>query len=64
METVNSQAGEAVLILMALWWLCGGYVFPVVVKPETLTLMINLTFKVKVNHFPINTDFKQNVLKL
>ena len=21
---------------MALWWLCGGYVFPVVVKPENL----------------------------
>ena len=22
---------------MAVWWLCGGYVFPVVVKPEILT---------------------------
>ena len=29
---------------MAHWWLCGGYVFPVVVKPEILTL------EVKVNH--------------
>ena len=26
---------------MAIWWLYGGYVFPVVVKPE------NLTFQVK-----------------
>ena len=24
---------EAVLVLMALWWLYGGYVYPVVVKP-------------------------------
>ena len=29
------------LVLMALWWLYGGYVFPVVVRPE------NLTFQVK-----------------
>ena len=33
----NSQACEAVLVLMALWWLCGGYVFPVVVKLVILT---------------------------
>ena len=25
---------------MALWWLCGGYVFPVVVKPEILTFKV------------------------
>ena len=27
-------------ILMALWWLCGGYAFPVVVKPDILTFEI------------------------
>ena len=25
---------------MALWWLCGGYVFPVVVKMEILTFNV------------------------
>ena len=36
---------------MALLWLCGGYgyVFPVVVKPESSTFKLNLTLKVKAN---------------
>ena len=25
---------------MALWWLCGGYVFPVVVKPQILSFEV------------------------
>ena len=37
----NNQACEAVQVLMAPWWLYGGYVFPVVVKLE------NWTFQVK-----------------
>ena len=31
------QGSETVQVLMALWWLCGGYVFQVVVKLETFT---------------------------
>ena len=27
---------------MALWWLCGGYIFPVMVKPEILTFKVKL----------------------
>ena len=38
---MKSQACEAVSVLVAVWWLYGGYVFPVVMKPE------NLTFQVK-----------------
>ena len=30
----NRQGSEAVYVLMALWWLYGGYVFQVVGKPE------------------------------
>ena len=30
-------------------WLCGGYVFPAMVKPENLTFKSNLPLKVKVN---------------
>ena len=36
----SSQASKAVKELMAFWWLCGGCVFPVVVKPEVLTFKI------------------------
>ena len=36
----NSQACEAVYVLMALWWLYGGYLFPVVVRPENSTFQI------------------------
>ena len=35
---------------MAVWWLYGGYVFPVVVKPENLTIKSNSTLNVKVNY--------------
>ena len=38
METMK-QACEAVYVLKTLWWLYGGYVFPVVVKPENLTFI-------------------------
>ena len=37
MENMKSQACEAVKELMALWWLYGGYVFPVVERPESST---------------------------
>ena len=36
METMK-QTCEAVYVLMALWWLYGGCVFPVVVRPESST---------------------------
>ena len=53
METMKKSACEALQVLMALWWLYGGYVFPVVVSPENLTfLKSNLTSKVKVNCQP------------
>ena len=25
---------------MGLWWLCGGYVFPAVLEPESLTFYV------------------------
>ena len=49
---------------MALWWLCGGYVFPNVVKPDILTFELNLTLKVKSITPRNNTDLKQVDLRL
>ena len=34
---------------MDLWWLYGGYVFPVEARPENSTFKLNLTLKVKIN---------------
>ena len=33
------------------WWLYGGYVFPVMVRPENSTFKPNLTLKVIVGNF-------------
>ena len=33
---------------MALWWLHGGYVFPVVLKPENLIFLVKFYFTLKV----------------
>ena len=30
---------------MALWWLYGGYIFPLVVKPENLTIQVKFDLK-------------------
>ena len=45
-ETVKQLGTHGSLVV------CGGYVFPAVVKPEILTFKVKFTLKVKVNHPP------------
>ena len=47
---------------MAHWWLYGGYVFPVVVKPENWTFSVKFDFEGQ-DHCPQNKrDFYQDYL--
>ena len=41
---------------MALWWFCGGYAFPIVMKLDIFLLFkLNLTLRVTVNHLKKKT---------
>ena len=48
----NSLAREAVLLLMALWWLYDGHVFPVAMKPEILIFYVK--FDLEGHGWPTN----------
>ena len=61
----NNQACETVYVHMALWWLCGGYVFPVVVKQEILMFWVKFDLEGQGQSPPQNTrDLNQSILHL
>ena len=51
---------------MAVWWLCGGYVFPVLVKPEVLIFFLNQVWSQRSRSIAPqnNTDLNQGILHL
>ena len=61
----NSQACEAVKILMAVWWSCGGNVFLLWWNQKFWLLNSNLTLKIKANRLPkLYRDLNQGMLHL
>ena len=47
---------------MVIWWLYGGYVFPVVVKPENFTFKVKFDIEVQAQLPPKTIGILTNVL--